>query len=320
MKTLRTYIPLLLVVLSLGIISTQNSAYAEMLSWQSKVTADTNKSWTITFNREISESSVREDTIYVLDSSGERKGLSYQVEGESIKASPLAPYKAGEDYTLWIVGVSDVEGNTLSRGVSMDFEIARIEPVPSEVRSVLLPDRFKYEPELTQKIFDKNQDIGGLFGKLMEVDSWIFSFDGELDQAHINIVRPEDAIISPPMDIPMVAILNYHIYLASEKLEAVRGKSWINRAYDVARSWGNRTQRISETRYMRQAHPGFDIYDASATEDGRSILAINIDPYYTWSFTAVSPFLDIKNLETTDGTYVVASRKKVVFPLGIFSN
>jgi len=177
--------------------------------------------------------------------------------------------------------------------------------VPQEIRSTI-SHQFVLEPELTHRLFHLNDDMDGVFRSVMDIQSWVFSYEGATHQAVHLMNIPEDAEAVAPYNVPIVGILNYHLFMGGERIEAVRGPEWLSEAHDRARTWEGRTQRVAEVSYMREAYPGAE--ESAATDE---------DPYATWSFTVVSPLVDVRALQLVEGTYIVASRIQVLYPPGL---
>ncbi|WP_096201625.1 protease complex subunit PrcB family protein [Bacillus sp. FJAT-45350] len=92
------------------------------------------KTWSITFNQELDYRAVTQNTLFVVDSEGERVDNLVINEGKTIRIHPpFDHYEYGETYTLYgTQGLTSVSGNQLNNGFRMSFTIRTPKPVPSE--------------------------------------------------------------------------------------------------------------------------------------------------------------------------------------------
>lgn len=107
-----------------------NSKELEEKGWinlKSFTNVSADKEWLVTFNRDISNSSINEGTIYVRDSSGEKVPVDVILnkDNKSVRVVPVQKYEDGESYYLFI---SDKMNNKFSRflkikGYKMKFTI-----------------------------------------------------------------------------------------------------------------------------------------------------------------------------------------------------
>ncbi len=174
--------------------------------------------------------------------------------------------------------------------------------MPEEIDSLVSQD-LAYEQELTNILYEMNCDMDRMYPGRIAIESWGFSYTGSVDEAMELLEKPEDAEIIEPYDIPVVGLLNYHLFMTSETAEETRGTDWESRADGKAREWEGMNQRICEFSYMREAYP-----------EAEEKATLHEDPYVTWSFTFVSPFIDMHSLELVEGTYIVASCIQVLYP------
>ncbi len=163
--------------------------------------------------------------------------------------------------------------------------------------------QFVFEPALTHALFRAADDTPILSRETMEVRSWVYSYNGGVDQGRHLLHPPPDALVTPPLNVPLVAILSYHLSMHGDIIERARGLEYLDRAKTIAYSWQNLNQRVSEMSYMREAHPGSE---DSATVDE--------DPYITWKYSIVSPLLDLRELALIEGTYLIVSRIRIRYP------
>ena len=82
-----------------------------------------NKVWTITFNDNVSTSSLTNNTMYVLNEKGEKVAVTYSVDKMKVKVQPVKNYTSGETYTLWVKDVKSTTGKTIEKYETLKFTI-----------------------------------------------------------------------------------------------------------------------------------------------------------------------------------------------------
>jgi len=86
-----------------------------------------NKTWTITFNKEVNPSSIHASSVYVLDQFGEKKHGAITVSSDRksvIITAPIEGYTPSETYTLYITNsIKDDLGKPLSKNIQKKFTI-----------------------------------------------------------------------------------------------------------------------------------------------------------------------------------------------------
>lgn len=91
----------------------------------SQTIKDINKTWTITFNKEVNKASIDNTSIYV-ESENDRLVNPVEIGSEPNKVivkAPIGGYEIGETYTLYIKDIKSKDGETLTKSVKMDFTI-----------------------------------------------------------------------------------------------------------------------------------------------------------------------------------------------------
>ncbi|NMM61600.1 N-acetylmuramoyl-L-alanine amidase [Clostridium sp. P21] len=88
-----------------------------------KSDVDTNKSWTIKFNKELNKSTVNESNFVVKDESGQTVPISLTIgsDNKSVIVSPKTQYGCGKGYSLTINNVKSVTGKQLANSEKMEF-------------------------------------------------------------------------------------------------------------------------------------------------------------------------------------------------------
>lgn len=124
----KQYLYLLVCVLTLLLVSSNNIAFAQSYdsqstSWIPKYAVPVSKTWTISFSGDVDSSSVNSKNIWVEDSLGNQINVSLKTTGNKVIVSPpVESYKASENYQLNISNaIKSSSGKSLSNGIKMNF-------------------------------------------------------------------------------------------------------------------------------------------------------------------------------------------------------
>ncbi len=98
-------------------------AEVSFLEWEARHDVSPDKSWSIRFSQELDSSTVHDRTVYVLDKSGRKHPLRYEITGQGLEIIPLESYQRGGTYTLWLRDLQAQSGRALPRNYKMDFTI-----------------------------------------------------------------------------------------------------------------------------------------------------------------------------------------------------
>jgi hypothetical protein len=98
-----------------------------------RITNDLNKSWTIKFNGLLAADTVKNDTVYIVDSDNHPVAAALSISGDNsaVAITPVSPYTVGNEYWLYVTsGVcrQSAGGQTivpLSKPLVMPFIIAQ---------------------------------------------------------------------------------------------------------------------------------------------------------------------------------------------------
>lgn len=166
--------------LSMSLISTCALA-TEWKEWDVDSTKlfPADKVWTIDFSLDVDESSIDDQSIYVLDSNDEVFDTKKSTkDSDSIEVRPIKEYSSGEIYRLFISDdLLSSSGSKLSDRVFMTFEIESSEPssfdkaIQDSLRSGAKSlDIYDYEIHYT--------DLSEKINKIVDEDPLILYYDG----------------------------------------------------------------------------------------------------------------------------------------------
>lgn len=100
--------------------------YGEKVNTPVEKTYDTDKPWTITFNKDVNENTVSNETIYVIDDAGIKvDGLSFNTQANKVEVkAPAAGYVSGKTYTLHVTtGVQSLSNVANKKAETRKFTI-----------------------------------------------------------------------------------------------------------------------------------------------------------------------------------------------------
>ncbi|KYH34721.1 hypothetical protein CLTEP_13180 [Clostridium tepidiprofundi DSM 19306] len=97
-----------------------------------KLDVKPNKIWSIKFNKDIDTNSIKDDSVKVVDSNGNKMDIKLKTKLDDSTVLEVIPpdegYVFGETYTLYVSDdIKDVSGNKLSKPVRMKFTIKSTE-------------------------------------------------------------------------------------------------------------------------------------------------------------------------------------------------
>lgn len=94
--------------------------------FDSRTTFDNLKSWTISFNMDLDETSVDSDHIYILSEEDHILPTTLSVEDGSVLVTPTKPYSYGETYSLYLSkDIASTSGHSLLNNWQFDFMVER---------------------------------------------------------------------------------------------------------------------------------------------------------------------------------------------------
>lgn len=122
MQKLKGLISFIVLLLAFGFLTTNNVSAAS--PWDQN-DVPVNKVWTITFNKEVEESTINNENIYVSDSNGVKLRQEVKINNDRVSAKVFAPiqgYEAGKTYTMTIKkDVKAKDGKSLNQQTGMAF-------------------------------------------------------------------------------------------------------------------------------------------------------------------------------------------------------
>lgn len=83
-----------------------------------------NKTWTITLNVKVDETTITDETVYIVDSKFNRIPISLEVQegGKTVKITPTNLYTVNETYRLYVTdGIQSTTGKNLIKPITMMF-------------------------------------------------------------------------------------------------------------------------------------------------------------------------------------------------------
>lgn len=172
-----------IVALFLLSFATQTTASAtDWYEWDHQEDVALDKSWTITFSKDIEKSSVSEETVYVQDQEGKRIDITYSYKNEqTLVVKPKHTYEHGKTYTLYISDavVSNRSNQPLTKPIKMTFTTIQYELITllaNEERVVNVYDSF-VEAKVNASL-DHEQYIQTGSGVILWTDSGIATVTG----------------------------------------------------------------------------------------------------------------------------------------------
>lgn len=199
---------------------------------------------------------------------------------------------------VMLLGGGFVAYNELFRDRSQAGTAALKKELPEEVWAAV-SSNFTFEPEITQLMYDMSENLSE---HDFDMQWWVFSFPGSVDEAYGTLLAPPDSNIISPHIVPIVGVLNLHIILWELEIEELRGSAWLDEACARATTWEDEYQSVGEIRFTTEALAGAE----ESVPD-------NEDPYVTWALVVISPLIDLSELNLIEGTYLVVSRFQIKF-------
>lgn len=135
-----------------GSTSTISEDYEDTVPTEIKEEVSENKEWVIKFNQELDKTTVNEESIIVINSSGEKQDMKVLLNSDNItiKLTPRKKYIKGESYYIILKeNIKSLSGKKLSKPMLVKFVVAyddKLNEDNSEVISEL--DKIKFEIEI----------------------------------------------------------------------------------------------------------------------------------------------------------------------------
>ena len=165
--------------------------------------------------------------------------------------------------------------------------------LPEDIWQSVAAD-FTFEPELTHLMATMNADIRAEFPDNFNMDYYVFSYSGSVDEAYGKLFIPSDAISIPPEGRDVSDVVNLFIQMWEPFLSVLRGPVWFDKAESQVQAWQGKEQRIARMNFLSEAYEG-------AADDPQE----DQDPFYNWDFIIASPIIDLEALNLIEGTYLL---------------
>ena len=181
--------------------------------------------------------------------------------------------------------------------VAHNTRLLKAELPPSTWKSINAA--FTFDLDVTDAVWNQ---AAQLFASAPDykVGWWVFSYPGTVQQAASALVSPPGAVVAQPRTDNLGDALETHLAWWEDEQRRSKGQAWLDEAHAMAAAWKSRTQDVAEVTYVREEFFG------SNEEMLRST---------SWSFVLVSPLIDLEQLETRAGTYLVIARHDWLYNL-----
>jgi len=167
-----------------------------------KTDVQLDKTWTITFNMKVDESTINSDNIYITDSTGNifDSIVNLRNDGSSVYLIPKSNYNWGKTYRIHISNkVKSEEGNILKERIEMEFITKSINHAPeiiNEIEDMILKEGEVITIDLNTVFQDPDGDVltfGATGGDIYD-NIFRYTVDKDIDTILIGATDGEETI------------------------------------------------------------------------------------------------------------------------------